>query len=80
MDSTNDKKKHIFFGKFVQQLSKVEYQENMNRGTFGFPLAQDTPESLATLSALSASILPSTEGLLLTAAAMIWKEVPWRSF
>lgn len=65
------KKEHTSLGKFVVQLSNVEYQENINRVTFGFRAAQDTPASLAILSALSAPILPSTEGLLLTAATMI---------
>lgn len=48
----------------------------MEKGTLRFRVGQDTPARLATLSALLASILPSTEGLLLTAATRIVKEVP----
>lgn len=43
-------------------------------------MGQAAPESFATLSAFSTSIVPKTEGLLLTAVARMWKDVPWSIF
>lgn len=48
--------------------------------TFGFSLGQAAPASAATLCAFSASIVPRTDRLLLTAVARMWKDVPWRIF